>query len=320
MFRALHLPIPLSELLKRTYNEVLADNCLGLAAQLAYYFVLALFPALVFVVSLASFFPQDVLSQAIQALAPIAPPEVLSLVTKQLEALASSGHSSLLTIGVLGALWSSSAAILAIIDTLNRAYDIEEGRPWWKVRLIGIGLTIGLAFFILTAFTLVVAGPELARKVAEFMGLGRAFEIAWLVLQWPLVFALVALGMAIVYYVAPDADQEWVWITPGSIVATVLWILISLGFRYYVTTFGDYNAMYGTLAGAVVLLLWLYLSGLAILVGGELNAEIEHASPLGKAPGEKRPGERRRLIAFAKSRRPGPKWPRDAQPSPGRSS
>jgi membrane protein len=282
--------------------------------------VLALFPALVFVVALASYFPHDVLSQAIQALAPITPPEVLSLVKKQLDALASAQHSGLLTIGVLGALWSSSAAVVAIIDTLNRAYDIEEGRPWWKVRLVAIGLTVGLAFFILTAFTLVVAGPELARTIAGSMGLGRVFEIAWLALQWPLVFLLVTLGVAVVYYVAPDAEQEWVWITPGSLVATVLWILISLGFRYYVTTFGDYNAMYGTLAGAVVLLLWLYLSGLAILIGGELNAEIEHASPFGKEPGEKRPGERRRLFAFARSRRPAPGWPGDAEPSPGRSS
>jgi membrane protein len=320
VFRALRIPIPLSELLKRTFNEILADNCLGMAAQLAFYFVLALFPALVFAVALASYFPYDVLARAVEALAPVAPPEVVSLMKKQIAALTASESGGLLTIGVLGALWSSSAAMLAMIDTLNRAYDIEEGRPWWKVRLLGIALTTGLAFFILIAFTLVIAGPELARTVAAQIGLGRAFEVTWLVLQWPFVFALVTLGIAIVYYVAPDAEQEWVWITPGSVLATVLWLLVSLGFRYYVSSFGDYNATYGTLAGAVVLLLWLYLSGLAILVGGEINAEIEHASPLGKNPGEKKPGARRRLMAFAKSRRDRGGWHTDAQPSAGRSS
>jgi membrane protein len=305
-------------LVKRTLSEVLADNCLGMAAQLAYYFALALFPALVFMVALASYVPYDVLAGVVQALAPVAPFEVVSLVRKQLASIASAEQGGLLTLGVVGAFWSSSAALLAIIDTLNRAYDIDEGRPWWKVRLVALGLTLGLAFFILLAFTLVVAGPELAAGLAESMGLGEAFTLTWQVLQWPLVFALVAFGIAIVYYVAPDAEQDWVWITPGSVVATVLWILVSLGFRFYVTTFGEYNETYGALAGAIVLLLWFYLSGLAILVGGELNAEIEHASPGGKAPGEKRPGERRRLIAFAKTRRP-PEWPAGAQPLGGSS-
>jgi membrane protein len=320
VFRALHIPIPLSELLKRTYNEILTDNCLGMAAQLAYYFVLALFPALVFAVALASYFPYDVLARAVEALAPIAPPEVVSLMKKQIAALAASESGGLLTIGVLGALWSSSAAMVATMDTLNRAYDIEEGRPWWKVRLLAIALTIGLAFFILIGFTLVIAGPELASTVADEAGLGRAFEVTWLVLQWPLIFALVALGIAIVYYVAPDAEQEWIWITPGSLLATALWLIVSLGFRYYVSNFGDYNATYGTLAGAVVLLFWLYLSGLAILIGGEVNAEIEHASPLGKNPGEKKPGARRRLMAFAKSRRDAAGWHPDAHPAQGGSS
>jgi membrane protein len=300
--RALRLPIPLWVLVKRTASEVIDDNCLGMAAQLSYYFALALFPALIFLVSLASYFPRDIIGDVLAALAPVTPPEVVSLVRKQLESILSAEKGGLLTLGVLGALWSSSAAVVAIVDTLNRAYDIEEGRQWWKVRLIALGLTIGLAFFILLAFTLVVAGPELAARISESMGLGEAFRVGWLIIQWPVVFALVTLGVAIVYYVAPDADQDWVWITPGSILATVLWVLISLGFRLYVTKFGDYNATYGALAGAIVLLLWFYFSGMAILIGGELNAEIEHASPGGKAPGEKRPGERRRLIAFARER------------------
>jgi membrane protein len=193
---------------------------------------------------------------------------------------------------VLGALWSSSAALTAIIDTLNRAYDLDETRPWWKVRLLGIALTVGLAVFILTAFTLVVAGPELARWVTDRLGFAAEVATAWAVLQWPIVFLLVAFGVALIYYFAPDADQDWAFITPGSTLATVLWLVASLGFRFYVQNFGDYNATYGALGGAVLLLLWLYVSGLAVLIGAELNSEIEHASP---RRGERTPDGRRRL-------------------------
>jgi membrane protein len=300
VWRAFLLPIPASELLKRTWREVNADNCLGLAAQLAYYFALALFPALIFVVALASYFPRAVMGDALAALDPVAPPEVVSLIRTQLDAILAQEQGGLLTIGVLGALWSSSAAVTAVIDTLNRAYDIEESRPWWKVRLTAIGLTVGLALFILTAFTLVVAGPELARSIAGHFGLGGAFALVWTIVQWPIVFALVAFALALVYYFAPDAEQDWVFLTPGSVLSTVLWLLASIAFRYYVQNFGDYTATYGALGGAVVLLLWLYVSGLVVLVGGELNAEIEHASPAGKEPGEKRPGQRKRLRAFSR--------------------
>jgi membrane protein len=200
----------------------------------------------------------------------------------------------LLTVGVLGALWSSSAALTAIIDTLNRAYDLEETRPWWKVRLLGMALTIGLAAFILTAFTLVVAGPELARLAADRLGLAQAVASVWAVAQWPIVFLLVAFGVALIYYFAPDADQDWAFITPGSALATGLWLLASLGFRFYVQNFGDYNATYGALGAAVLLLLWLYVSGLAILVGAELNSEIEHASPRHQDSPRRR-GQRPRL-------------------------
>jgi membrane protein len=153
--------------------------------------------------------------------------------------------------------------------------------------------------FLLLATALVLAGPELAELVSARLGLGGAVEWTWKVLQWPLVFALVALAVAFIYYFAPDVDQDWVWITPGSVVATVLWVIGSLGFRAYVTNFGSYNETYGTLGGVMVLLLWLYMSGLVIVVGAEMNAEIEHASPHGKDPGEKRPGERRVIGARA---------------------
>jgi membrane protein len=300
MLKAFRIPLTWSDLLKRTFAEVQADNCLGLAAQLSYYFFLALFPALLFLVALASFFPiANLMDQITTALARVAPYEALKLIQDQLLKISQDKNGGLLTIGMIGTVWSTSSGVTAIIDTLNQAYDIQEGRPWWKVRLLSIGLTIALAVFVVVSFGLVVAGPTLAEKVAVWMRLGPVFTWTWLILQWPVVFALVALAVALVYYYAPDAVQEWIWITPGSVLATMLWVLISLGFKFYVSHFGSYNATYGTIGGIIVLLTWFYMSSLAILVGAELNAEIEHASPYGKDPGEKAPGEKKRLGAAA---------------------
>jgi membrane protein len=294
------IPISWGELVKRTAKEMVADDCLGLAAQLSYYLFLALFPAILFLLAIGSFFPlQDLSGDLVRILSPIASPEMIQLIADQIRHISESQDGGLLTFGVLAALWSSSAAMVAATSALNAAYDIEDARPWWKVRLIAIGLTLALALFFLVSVSLVLAGPEIAEYLGRTLRMGPLVEWSWKILQWPLVFALVSTGIAIVYYVAPDAEQEWVWISPGAIVATVLWLVASLGFRFYVTHYSDYNATYGAVGGVMVLLLWFYVSSLAILVGAELNAEIEHASPHGKDPGEKVPGERRKIGALA---------------------
>lgn len=300
MFRAFKLPISWRDLFRRTGAEVMADNCLGLAAQLAYYFFLALFPALLVLVALLSFIPvDDLLDTVVNTLSRIAPGEVLSIVRDQLVKIANDDATGLLTFGMLGALWSSSSGVTAVIDSLNQTYDIQEGRPWWKVRLTAIALTVALAVFIVISTVLVVAGPQLAERMADWLGLGSAFAWTWSILQWPVVFILVSTAIALIYYFAPDAEQDWMWITPGSIFATLLWVVVSLGFRFYVTNFGSYNATYGAIGGVIVLLLWFYLSALAVLVGAEMNAEIEHASPYGKDPGEKQVGERKKIGPLA---------------------
>jgi membrane protein len=300
MLKAFLVPIGWKDLVKRTASEVMADNCLNLAAQLAYYFFLALFPALLFMVALVSFVPIHGLLDAITgALSRVAPSDVISIVQDQILKIAHSQNGGLLTLGMLGTIWSTSSGVNAIIDTLNQAYDIQEGRPWWKVKAIALGLTVALAIFIVVSFGLVLAGPTLAEKIANYAHLGPAFEWTWKIVQWPVVFALVSLAIAIVYYYAPDAEQSWIWITPGSVVATILWLLISLGFKLYIAKFTSYNATYGAIGGVIVLLLWFYVSSLAILVGAELNSEIEHASPYGKDPGEKVPGEKKQIGALA---------------------
>jgi membrane protein len=289
MLARLKVPLSWGQIIVRTFREAFfKDNCLGMSAQLAYYFFFALFPALLVLLAIASYFPLErLIDDLFATLGGFAPPDVLTIITDQITKISKGEEGGLLTIGMLTALWSSSAAMTAIIDTLNRAYGVEESRPWWRVRLTAIALTIGVSIFILAAFALVLAGPAAAEQLANRLNLGPAFEWTWKILQWPVIFALVATGVAIVYFYAPDVKQDWVWLTPGSVLSTLTWIGASLGFKYYVATMGAYTETYGAIGGVMVLMLWFYLSGLVILLGAEMNAEIEHASPYGKAEGEK---------------------------------
>jgi membrane protein len=287
----LRVPISWWEILRRTFREAFfKDNCLGMAAQLSYYFFFALFPALLVLIAVASYFPVErLIDDLIATMGGIAPSEVLTIVTDQLRKISEGEQGGLLTIGMLTALWSSSAAMTAISDTLNRAYGVEETRPWWRVRLEAIGLTLGLSLFILLSAALVLVGPSLAEGLANRLSLGPAFEWTWKVLQWPVVFMLVAAAVTIVYYFAPDVRQEWVWLTPGSVLTTVVWLAASLAFKFYLASLGSYTETYGAIGGVMVLMLWFYISGLILLIGAELNAEIEHASPEGKADGARAP-------------------------------
>jgi membrane protein len=293
-----HLKVPLSwpAIMRRAFKEFLADNALDLGAQQAYYFFFALFPALLTLISIASFFPVANLNdELIRNLGRIVPGDVLKIISEQIATISESGSGGILTIAFVLTLWSSSGAMVSIITTLNAAYDITEGRPWWKVRLTAIGLTIGLSLFILTSISLVLVGPTLAEHLANTMRLGPAFKWTWWVLQWPVVLVLVTTAIGLVYYFAPDAKQEWVWLTPGSLIATGLWLVVSLLFKLYISFFGNYNETYGSIGAVIMLLTWLYLSGLAILFGAEVNSEIEHASPYGKDVGEKVEGEKRMI-------------------------
>jgi membrane protein len=300
MLAHLQMPLSLSELLKRTAKDSWADDLFSLAAQQAYYFFFALFPALLTTISIASFFPvANLVDEIVSALGRFVPPEVLTIISDQITKISESDQGGILTFAFLLTIWSSSGAMVSIITTLNAAYDITEGRAFWRVRLTAIALTVGLAVFALGSMALVLVGPTLAQHLAVSLHLGTAFEWTWSVLQWPVVFALVATGIGIVYYFAPDAKQDWIWITPGSILATILWVIVSLGFKLYLSYFPNYNETYGTLGTFIVVLTWFYLTGLAILIGAELNAEIEHASPHGKAPGEKVPGEKKMIGPMA---------------------
>jgi membrane protein len=308
-----NLPLGWWELLSRTAKEFVADNGPGLAAQLAYYFFFSLFPAVLVGIAFASFFPlEHFVDRIVGALGGIVPGDVITILQDQIRKISEGNNGGILTFGLVVALWSSSAAVMGLIDALNRAYDIDEGRSWWKVRLLALGLTLALAAFILVAFALVLIGPTAAEHIASAAGLGPIFAWTWKILQWPVILALVAGGAGFVYYFAPDAEQEWVWVTPGAILASVIWLAASLGFKFYVSNFATYTETYGAIGGVMVLLLWFYISGVVFLIGAELNAEIEHASPYGKAVGEKVSGAKRAIGALAYRRylnRPAPEPP-----------
>lgn len=264
------------EVLWRTLTKTEEDDCLGLAAQLAFYFFLSLFPALLFLVALVGYLPlEDTLARMLTRLGSVAPGEVVTLLRTQLEELVLGSHGRLLTLGVAGAIWSSSAAMLSLINALNHAYDVEERRSWWKQRIVAIVLTVASAVFIVLSLVLVLAGPGAGAWVAGWFGLAPAFALVWAIARWPLMLGLVVFGVDLVYRFGPNRRTRWAWVTPGALLATGLWMLGSFAFRFYVANMAQFNATYGAIGGVVVVLLWCYVSGLAILVGAELNGVID---------------------------------------------
>jgi membrane protein len=278
LFAYFRAPASWPDIAKRTIREIDEDNCFGLAAQMAFYFLLALFPALLFLVALLGYIPvEKATAELISTLAAVAPGEIVTLLREQLEQIARGNHAGVLTAGFIGAVWSSSAAMVAIIDAMNHAYDVAEWRPWWKRRFLAVVLTIILAFFMLVALMLILIGPALASRIAAWFGLAPAVALAWRLIRWPVMAMCIVLGVDLVYHFAPNRKTRWVWITPGALLATALWIASSFGFKFYVANVADYTATYGTIGGIIVTMLWFYACGLALLVGAELNGVIEQA-------------------------------------------
>lgn len=283
------------EFAKRVGKEVSDDEITGYAAQLAYNFLFALFPFLLFLTALLAYVPVPNLTDQIMAtLGNVLPGEALSLVEGTLGDVVENQRGGLLSFGILAALWTASNAVTAIMVALNRAYGVPEARPFWKTRIIAVLLTVGLALFLVTSILLLMFGPQLGNGIAQRVGLGNVFNIAWAILRWPVILFLVTLSVALIYYFAPNVNQSWKWITPGSVIAVAAWLLASLGFSYYVNNFGNYNATYGSIGAVIVLLTWMYLSAFFLLLGGEINSVIEHASAKGKTPGQKTEPEQQR--------------------------
>ncbi len=266
--------------LKRLATRLFTDDLLGWSAQISYYFFLALFPALICVVALASFFPIEHFTDIVLGiLTRIAPADVLALVDRQLMVIAETHSAGLLTFGIIGTVWTASAGMQTLIRTLNFAYHVPETRPWWRVRLRAMVLTLIVPAFALASMTIVLVGPVVAERLAAALHLSALFLWSWKIIHWPLVFTLVVSGLVFVYTVGPDAPQRWHSLVPGSCFATLIWIGASLGLRWYVASLATYQKTYGTIGTALVILLWFYVSGLAMLVGAELNSVMNELIP-----------------------------------------
>jgi membrane protein len=271
--------------LKRSFQGFLADDAMGLSAQVAFSSLLAFFPAVVFLVGLL-----DLLG-AYEALkdflAPVAPGDVIDTI-ETLQRDTSTGTSVVaFLVGAAAAVWAASGAMNAVIKAVNRAYDRVETRPFWRTRLIAIFLVALTGVVLAGLLLLIVFGGPLGNAIAGKAGLGGAFDLLWGVLRWPIAFLAILLFFALVYYLAPNLDiRAWHWITPGSLVGSLLWLALSALFALYTSFSDSYSKTYGALASGIVLLLWLNYSAFALLFGAELNSELERQAELDAAGGE----------------------------------
>ncbi|MDX2151986.1 MAG: YihY/virulence factor BrkB family protein [Bryobacteraceae bacterium] len=284
------------ELAKRVYREFWDDDVMGRGAQLAYYFMLALFPALFFLTTMLGLLagPGGELRQSMLGyLSRALPPSAYQLVTGTLDEVVRAADPGKLLFGILGALWAASAGLAALMEGLNRAYEVKEERPWWKKRGIAVALTAGLGVFIVSALALLLYGDRIGGALAGYLGLGGAFHTVWSIIQWPVVLVFLLLAFAALYYFAPNVHQHrFAFVTPGSATALVLWLAASFGFKLYLTFFNSYSEVYGSLGAVMILLLWLWLTGMALLIGGEVNSEIEHAAAERGQPDAKQKGDK----------------------------
>ncbi len=289
------------ELAARVWRAMVEDDIFNRAAILGFYFMLALFPLLLCLTALLGLFAQtgtELRDSLFSYLAGVAPRSASALVYETVNEVAEGGGGGKLTFGLLASVWAASNGMLAIVDTMNTAYRVREARPWWKARLVAAALTLALGVLIISALALVLSGGHIAEALSSAFRLGGVFNALWGVLQWLLVLAFILLAFGLIYYFAPNLhEQRFRWVLPGMIVGVSLWLAGSLGFRLYLRYFNTYNAVYGSMGAVIILMLWFYLTGAAILVGGEVNSEIERAAAVAgakdaKLPGEKSPGEK----------------------------
>ena len=275
------------QFLKRLWERLNKHEIFDRAAQLSYYFLLALFPLLLFMMTLLGYFAGEsaaVRDKLLSYLARVMPSSAIDLVYTTLNEITQARSGSKLSLGLLAALWAASNGMGAISDTLNGAYGVEETRPWWKVRLTAVVLTVALSILIITALVIVLYGGGIGERLAAYFGLGSAFTMVWKILQWPIALFFLLVTFTMIYHFGPNVRpkkcQWWSW---GTLVAIILWLLFSFAFRLYLHYFNSYGVTYGSLGALIILMLWFYFTGVSILIGGEINSMFEERA---KAKGE----------------------------------
>jgi membrane protein len=284
---------------KLTSKEVGEDHVMAFAGNLTYKALFAIFPFFTFLLSLLGLFnATELVNTMIQNLSGVLPESATGFIEGQLLSITRSQAESAFTIGaiisILLALWGVSGAFRSVMEAMNVMYEVEEDRPAWKKYGISIFISLAVIVLMLTALGIVVFGRTFGGGLADAVGLGSVFQTVWTIVQWPIVACIVLFTFAVVYYFAPAAKQKFRWISPGAVLAFVFWLVFSLLFSFYAGNFGSYNETYGSLAGVILLMLYIYYSAVIMLIGAEMNQVIEWHIPGGKDEGEKVPEEDRK--------------------------
>jgi membrane protein len=283
-------PLQLRDVLLRTYRDVLRNHTLQMAAALAYYGVLSLFPALILLSATVAYLPvPDLFNQALNLMGEFLPPDSMGLVRRVLADVITPNKGAFLSVGILATLWSASAGFSAAIEALDIAYDVEDDRPFWKTRPLALGLAIVTGALVLMALSVMIVGPRFGEWLAARVHLSGLFVRLWPFIHWSVAVGFTILAVEVLYYLAPNVKQRFLATLPGAILAVGCWLGLSYLLGMYLRHFGNFNKTYGTLGAAIVLMVWLYWTGFAMLVGAELNAELAKASSEGKLPEKHEP-------------------------------
>ena len=273
------------DVFKRAFKSFLADDAMGLSAQVAFSSLLAFFPAVVFLVGLLDLV--GAYGTLKEFLAPVAPGDVLTTIDTLQRDTSKSTSVIAFVVGAAGAIWAASGAMNSVIKAVNRAYDRVETRPFWRTRLTGVVLVVLMGLVLAGLLLLIVFGGPLGTAIADKGGLGDAFELVWSILRWPIAFVAILSFFSLVYFLAPNLDvRSWKWLTPGALVGSVMWLALSGLFALYTSFSDSYSKTYGALASGIVLLLWLNYSAFALLFGAELNSELDRQAEIDAAGGE----------------------------------
>lgn len=282
------------EFVRRTAINTAKDNVFSFASNIAFRALFALFPALIALLWLLNVLHADGLVSTLISLVETALPETASgPIKQQLSSVPEDQASGAFTIGailsVIAALWALSSMMRAMMTGLNQIYGVDESRPFWKSTLTTLVLAVAVSALLVSALFLIVFGSAIAEKIAEAVGLGVLFRWAWELVTWPVLLLLIFSACALIYYVAPDVKQRVRWISLGTIIATLLWLLFTLFYSIYVNNFASYDSLYGQLAGIIVLMAYFYSASFILLLGGEMNQVAETSHPNGKDPGDRAP-------------------------------
>jgi membrane protein len=277
---------------KNTWNDIMNNHTMYMAAGLSYYFVMSLFPLLILAAAVLSFLPiPHLFDQILNVMARVVPQEGMGLVRKVVASVVTPQQGGLLTAGILGTLWTASSGFAAVIEALNVAYDVPENRPIWKTRLLALGLTFVIGILLVVALAFMILGPKLGEWLANLVQLGPTFMAVWPVLRWGLAIAFVVLGVELMFFWAPNVRQRFSATLPGAVIGVGFWIGSSYALGLYFQHFANYNKTYGVLGAAIILLVWLYWSWFAILVGAEVNSQIVQARGHGALELKQKPPE-----------------------------